>query len=77
MIVRGIGVLTSILGIFAVSPRGHRPQRHEGDQPGLLHLGRGVRRTGRRGGVHVPADQLRRARHRPATPAAGSAATRR
>ena len=30
--------ITAVIGIFAVSPRARRPQRHGGDQPRLLHL---------------------------------------
>ena len=38
LIVPAIGVLTAIIGVFAVSPARQRPLRHERDQPRLLHL---------------------------------------
>ena len=45
LIVPAIGVLTAIIGVFITRLRPDRPQRHEGDQPGLLHLGRDLGRA--------------------------------
>ena len=61
LIVPAIGVLTAIIGIFAVAPARQRPQRHGRDQPRLLHLGRRLRRARRGRGLRLPAGLLRRA----------------
>ena len=39
LIVPAIGVITAVIGIFAVAPRAGGPVRHVGNQPRLLHLG--------------------------------------
>ena len=38
LIVPAIGVVTAMIGIFAVAPRRVRPQRNDRDQPRVLHL---------------------------------------
>ncbi len=39
LFVRAIGVITSIVGILAVTPRSETESGMQADQPGLLHLG--------------------------------------
>ena len=58
LIVPMIGVITAVIGIFVGLAAPGRPQRHDRDQPGLLHL-RGD--LGHRGGdrrLHLPAGQV-------------------
>ena len=54
LIVPAVGVLTAIVGIFFVAPR-RRPQRHDRDQPRLLHLGDLLAGAGRDRCVRLPA----------------------
>ena len=60
LIVPAIGVVTAMIGIFAVAPRRSRPQRDERHQPRVLHLRGDLAGAGGRGGLRLPAVLLRR-----------------
>ena len=76
LIVPAIGVLTAMIGIFAVAPAPRRPQRHDRDQPRLLHLRGDLRWSLRRhrrlrlpAVARTPTSTASRTRRSPATTA--------
>ncbi|GAA3052392.1 hypothetical protein GCM10020000_37370 [Streptomyces olivoverticillatus] len=60
LLVPAIGVVTAMIGIFRGGAAQSRPQWNDGDQPGILHLGRHFARPGGGGRVRVSAVELRR-----------------
>ena len=73
LLVPMIGVITAVIGIFAVRAARARPQRDDRDQPRLLHLGGDLGHRGRDPLLHLPAVEVQRARR--ASPTLRSRAT--
>ncbi len=62
LIIPAIGAVTAILGVYITRARVGR-ERTRGDQPLVLHLGGHLGHRLCRGGVHLPAEDVRRAAH--------------
>ena len=58
LMIGGIGMISSVVGILTTRLRTQRPHRPGADQPRLHHLGRGVADPGRDHRLHLPADAL-------------------